>query len=203
MTRSNMANRYSPEVRARAVRMVLDHRGSCGTQGAAIAAIAAIAPKIGCIPQTLGIWVRQAKKDSGMRDGVTSEERDRIKALEREVRELRQANEILRKASAHFAQAELGRPFKPWWASLMIIAMSMGSSRSAGSCGSPPPFRGRRLRSNLPRGDILPSSRMPRRSSQGIRTSAAGCGSAPRNPKGLGPELQGLRRAQSLASVEA
>ena len=110
MTKSNMANRYSPEVRARVVRMVLEHRGSYETQEAAIAAIA---PKIGCIPQTLGIWVRQAEKDSGMRDGVTSDERDRIKALERENRELRQANEILRKASAYFAQAELGRPFKP------------------------------------------------------------------------------------------
>ena len=122
MTKSNMANRYSPEVRARAVRMVLEHRSSYETQGAAIAAIAL---KIGCIPQTLGIWVRQAEKDSGMRDGVTSDERDRSEplcaigsrtmasALEREVRELRQANEILRKASAYFAQAELGRPFKP------------------------------------------------------------------------------------------
>lgn len=110
MTKSNMANRYSPEVRARAVRMVLEHRGSYETQGAAIAAIA---PKIGCIPQTLGIWMRQAEKDSGMRNGVTSDERNRIKALERENRELRQANEILRKASAYFAQAELGRPFKP------------------------------------------------------------------------------------------
>ena len=65
-----------------------------------------------CIPQTLREWVKQAEKDSGMRDGVTTEERNRIKALEREVRELRQANEILRKASAYFAQAELDRPLK-------------------------------------------------------------------------------------------
>ena len=69
MTKSNMANRYSPEVRARAVRKVLEHRGSYETQGAAIAAIA---PKIGCIPQTLGIRVRRAENDSGMRDGMTS-----------------------------------------------------------------------------------------------------------------------------------
>lgn len=110
MTQSKMANRYSPEVRARAVRMVLEHQVSYETQAGAIAAIA---PKIGCIPQTSRLWVRQSEKDSGMRDGVTSDERDRIKALEREVRELRQANEILRKASAYFAQAELGRPFKP------------------------------------------------------------------------------------------
>ncbi len=102
MKKSNMANRNSPEVRARAVRMVLEDRGSYETQGAAIAAIS---PKIGCISQTLGIWARQAEKDNGMRDGVTSGERDRIKALERENRDLGQANEILRKASAYFAQA--------------------------------------------------------------------------------------------------
>ena len=112
MTKSKMANRYSPEVRARAVRMVFEHQGSYETQAGAIAAIA---PKIGCIPQTLREWVKQAEKDSGMRDGVTTEERDRIKALEREVRELRQANEILRKASAYFAQAELDR-LKPRYA---------------------------------------------------------------------------------------
>ena len=109
MTKSKMANRYSPEIRARAVRMVFEHQGSYETQAGAIASIA---PKIGCIPQTLRIWVQQAEKDSGMREGVSSDERARIKALEREVRELRQANEILRKASAYFAQAELDRPLK-------------------------------------------------------------------------------------------
>ena len=121
MTKSKMANRYSPEVRARAVRMVFEHQGSYETQAGAIAAIA---PKIGCIPQTLREWVKQAEKDSGKRDGVTTEERDRIKSLEREVREWRQANEILRKgepfsaigprkmASAYFAQAERDRPPK-------------------------------------------------------------------------------------------
>ena len=76
MTKGKMANRYSPEVRARAVRMVFEHQGSYETQAGAIAAIA---PKIGCIPQTLSGWVKQAQKDSGMRDGVTTEERDRIK----------------------------------------------------------------------------------------------------------------------------
>jgi transposase len=110
MENSKTSNRYSPEMRARAVRMVLEHQGSYETQSAAVAAIA---PKIGCIPETLRVWVRQAEKDSGMRDGVTSAERDRIKDLEREVKQLRQANEILRKASAYFAQAELDRPFKP------------------------------------------------------------------------------------------
>ena len=109
MEKSKTSNRYSPEMRARAIRMVLEHQGSYETQSAAVAAIT---PKIGCIPETLRVWVRQAEKDSGARDGATSAERDKIKELEREVRQLRQANEILRKASAYFAQAELDRPFK-------------------------------------------------------------------------------------------
>lgn len=109
MTKSKMADRYSPEVCARAVRMVFEQQGSDETQAAAIAAIA---PKIGCTPQTSRQSVKQAGKDTGLCDGVTTNERDRIKALEREVRELRQANEILRKASAYFAQAELDRPQK-------------------------------------------------------------------------------------------
>ncbi|EDM72129.1 ISHne1, transposase orfB [Roseobacter sp. AzwK-3b] len=79
MTKSKMANRYSPEVRARAVRMIFEYQGSYETQAGAIAAIA---PKIGSIPHTLREWVKQAEKDSGMRDGVTTEERDRIKALD-------------------------------------------------------------------------------------------------------------------------
>lgn len=110
MEKSKTSNRYSPEVQSRAVRMVLEHQGSYETQSAAIVAIA---PKIGCIPETLRVWVRQAEKDNGSRIGATSAERERIKELEREVRQLRQANEILRKASAYFAQAELDRPFKP------------------------------------------------------------------------------------------
>ena len=100
------STRYALEIRERAARMVLEHQGDHGSQWAAIGSIAA---KIGCTAETLRGWVRQAERDSGLRAGTTSEERDRIKALEREVRELRQANEILRKASAYFAMAELDR----------------------------------------------------------------------------------------------
>ena len=102
---------YSPEVRERAVRLVLDHRGEHGSQYAAIRSIAA---KIGCSGETLRNWVRQAEPDQGLRRaGPTTAEQERIRTLEREVRELRQANEILRKASAYFAQAELDRRSKP------------------------------------------------------------------------------------------
>ena len=101
---------YSPEVRARAVRMVFDHQDEHGSQ---YAAIRSIAGKIGCSGETLRNWVRQAERDQGRRAGPTTAEHKRIRALEREVRELRQANEILRKASAYFAQAELDRRSKP------------------------------------------------------------------------------------------
>ncbi len=85
MEKSKTSDRYSPEMRARAVRMVLEHQSSYETQSAAVAAIA---PKIGCIPETLRVWVRQAERDGGARDGATSAERERIKELEREVRQL-------------------------------------------------------------------------------------------------------------------
>jgi transposase-like protein len=101
---------YTPEVRARAVRMVFEHKGDHPSEWAAIVSIAG---KIGCTPQTLHNWVRRTERDEGLRPGPTTEERERIKALERENRELRQANEILRKASAYFAQAELDRRPKP------------------------------------------------------------------------------------------
>lgn len=109
MTMKKTAASYSPEVRERAVRLVLDGGGEHPTQWAAISSVAA---KIGCTTETLRNWVRQAERDGGQRPGPTSAERERIKALERENRELRQANEILRKASAYFAQAELDRRSK-------------------------------------------------------------------------------------------
>ncbi|MDE2471163.1 MAG: IS3 family transposase [Bradyrhizobium sp.] len=94
------SNKFSPEVRERAVRLLLEHKGEYPSEWAAMTSIAA---KIGCTVETLRHWVRQAERDQGLRAGPTSEDRERIKALEREVRELRQANEILRKASAYFA----------------------------------------------------------------------------------------------------
>ncbi len=122
MEKNKRSKRYSPEVRTRAVRMVLEHQQNYDSQWSAISAIA---PKIGCTAETLRKWLRQEETDTGLRDGVTSDERERIKALEREVRELRQANEILRKASrvdlvtrtngvlaVNFAQAELDRPLR-------------------------------------------------------------------------------------------
>jgi len=100
------SSRYSPEVRERAVRMVLENEREYDSQWSAIVSIAS---KIGCTPETLRKWVRQTEVDTGRRGGLTSDERARFKELERENRELRRANEILRKASAFFAQAELDR----------------------------------------------------------------------------------------------
>ena len=102
-------SRFSPEVRERAVRMVLEHQAEHDSQWAAIGSIA---EKIGCSAETLRNWVRQAERDQGRRPGLTTDERQRLKQLERENFELRRANEILKKASAYFAQAELDRRAK-------------------------------------------------------------------------------------------
>ncbi len=99
-------DKYSPEVRERAVRMVREHRLAYPSLWAAVESIAA---KIGCAGATLHEWVKRHEIDNGLRDGMTTAEREHIKALEREVKELRRANEILRLASAFFAQAELDR----------------------------------------------------------------------------------------------
>ena len=117
---------FSPEVRERAARMVFDHQREHGSQYAAIRSIAA---KIGCSGETLRNWVRQAERDQGQRPGPTTDERERIKALERENRELRQANEILRKASVYFAMAELDRWSRTGSPSSTITGRPTGSSR--------------------------------------------------------------------------
>jgi transposase-like protein len=105
----NKSNKFSPEVRERAVRLVQEHRGEYPSLWLAIESIA---PKIGCVPQTLLTWVKRHEVDTGTREGVTTADAQRMKELERENKELRRANEILKVASAFFAQAELDRRFK-------------------------------------------------------------------------------------------
>ena len=107
----NTSKRYSPEVRERAVRMVLEQRKEHSSQWATIQSISS---KIGCTSETLRRWIQQAERDQGERAGMTTDEKVRLKQLERENRELKRANEILRNASAFFAQAELDRPVKKW-----------------------------------------------------------------------------------------
>ena len=105
----NKSTRYSPEVRERAVRLVFEHQGEHASQWAALTSIAS---KIGCTPETLRKWVRRAETDQGQRSGMTTDDRERLTRLERENKELRRANDILRTASAFFAQAELDRRLK-------------------------------------------------------------------------------------------
>ena len=106
---SKTTKKFSPEVRERAVRMVREHRGDYPSLWAAIESIAA---KIGCVPQTLNEWVKRDEIDTGTKAGVTTADLQRLKELERENKELRKANEILKLASAFFAQAELDRRLK-------------------------------------------------------------------------------------------
>ena len=105
----NTSKRYSPEFRERAVRMVLEHQREHESQWATIESISG---KLGCTAETLRRWVRQSETDHGKRAGLSTSERERLKELERENRELKRANEILRTASAFFAQAELDRKLK-------------------------------------------------------------------------------------------
>ena len=109
MTKQRFTPAYPAELRERGVRLFRENRGEHSSDSAAYRAIA---PKLGCSPDSLRVWCQQAERDGGKRGGLTSAEKDRVKELEREVRELRQANEILKKASAYFAAAELDRPFR-------------------------------------------------------------------------------------------
>ena len=109
MTQRKHTPSYTAEFRARGVRLFQENRADYASDNAAYRAIA---PKLGCSPDSLRAWCQQAERDTGQRTGLTSAEKDRIKELEREVRELRTAHEILKKASAYFAAAELDRPFK-------------------------------------------------------------------------------------------
>ena len=109
MTKKNPTPKYTSEFRERGVRLYREQRAEYASDNAAFRAIA---PKLGCSPDSLRVWCRQAERDAVEREGMATEEKARLKALEREVKELRTANEILKKASAYFAQAELDRPFR-------------------------------------------------------------------------------------------
>ena len=111
MTQRKPTPTYTAEFRERGIRLFKENRSNYSSDNAAYKAIAS---KLGCSPDSLRAWSKQVERDAGMRNGLTSEEKTRLKSLERENRELRQANEILKKASAYFAQAELDRPFRKW-----------------------------------------------------------------------------------------
>jgi len=111
MTQRKPTPTYTAEFRTRGIRLFKENRSNYSSDNAAYKAIAS---KLGCSPDSLRAWCQQSERDAGMRSGLTSDEKARLKVLERENRELRQANEILKKASAYFAQAELDRPFRKW-----------------------------------------------------------------------------------------
>src|SRR5512143_3357585 len=130
------STRYSPEVRDRAVRMVWEHQDEYESRWAAIVSIGA---QIGCTAETLRKWVHKAEREQRLDQALSADERERLKALERENRELRRANEILRQAAAFFAQAELDRHGKGCWPLSISIVSATGSSRSVPCCRSPRP----------------------------------------------------------------
>ena len=111
MTQRKHTPTYTAEFRERGIRLFKENRSNYSSDNGAYRAIAS---KLGCSPDSLRAWCQQAERDAGTREGLSSEEKARMKSLEREVRELRQANEILKKASAYFAAAELDRPFRKW-----------------------------------------------------------------------------------------
>lgn len=129
----NKSPKFSPEVRERAVRMVREHREEYPSLWAAVESLA---PKIGCVPHTLYEWMRKHEVDSGVRQGTTTADKDRLKELERENRELRKANEILKLASAFFAQAELDRRLKRW---PHRVTGDMQRASAILSCAAPEP----------------------------------------------------------------
>jgi transposase-like protein len=177
MEKSNRANRFSTEVRARAVRMIFEHEHEYANQSAAIMAIA---PKIGCGRNTLRWWVKQSDIDRGRKEGQTSDERAQIKAMEREIRELRQANEILRNASAYFAAPSHG---------------SQANDRRAAGRSSPAhsnddrlhPLPGSRYAISM-RGDILCACCDPQQPRLGGRSCQTGRRSESRDQTCLGRE---------------
>jgi transposase len=159
------STKFSPEVRERAVRLVFECRHEHPSQWAAVESIAS---KIGCTPQTLPEWVRRHERDTGQRDGLTSAEQQGIKELERDVKKLRKVNEILKLASALFAQAELDRRPKSRGPSSTRIGSASGSSRSARSCKSPRRATGAMLHSSATPHCMLSTNRVVRFCSKSI-----------------------------------